>query len=152
MATLLVKPAPDWAALEPLIRVRRDEVDEVQSLLLAHADLSATTSAERLELSWTLACATLGDRHLWQDLGLPSREALSALIAHVFPALAARNTQNMRWKKFLYRQLCEREEILICKSPSCGDCSDHGVCFGPELGAPDRLEPRATPVNASPGG
>ena len=137
----LVKPAPDWVALGPLIEARRDEVDDVLALLLAHADLAATTETQRQELAWALACATLGERHLWQDLGLPSREALSALIAHAFPALAARNAQNMKWKKFLYRQLCEREEILICKSPTCGDCADHPVCFGPELALSPRHEP-----------
>ena len=69
---------------------------------------------------------------MWREVGGRSGEALSALIAHAFPTLAALNTQNMRWKKFLYRQLCEREDILICKSPTCGDCSDQAICFGPE--------------------
>ena len=135
MATV-VKPAPDWSALAPRLRERRDEVEDVQRLLLDHADPDATTPEERHEIAWTLACATLGDRHLWQDLGLPSREALSALIADAFPALAALNSQNMKWKKFFYRQLCEREAILICKSPTCGDCSDHGLCFGAEQAEP----------------
>jgi nitrogen fixation protein NifQ len=49
-----------------------------------------------------------------------------------FPALVARNAGDMKWKKFLYRQLCEREQLLICKSPSCSVCSDLPVCFGPE--------------------
>ncbi|MFA5680172.1 MAG: nitrogen fixation protein NifQ [Hydrogenophaga sp.] len=75
----------------------------------------------------------MGDRHLWQDLGLNSRDELSALIAHAFPALAAANHQNMKWKKFFYRQLCLREEILICKSPTCADCCDQAKCFGPEV-------------------
>ncbi len=129
----LVKPAPDWAALGPLIELRRDEVDDVQKLLLEHATPTATTSAEYQELTWVIACATLGDRHLWQDLGLPSREALSSLIAHMFPTLAARNSDNMKWKKFLYRQLCLKEDILICRSPSCHDCGEHSACFGPEV-------------------
>jgi nitrogen fixation protein NifQ len=50
-----------------------------------------------------------------------------------FPALAARNDRDMKWKKFLYKQLCEREEIFICRSPSCAVCSDQRLCFGPEL-------------------
>lgn len=136
----LVQPALDWAALEPLIELRRDEVDDVQKLLLEHATHTATTFAAYQELTWTIACATLGDRHLWQDLGLPSREALSSLIAHMFPTLAARNSENMKWKKFLYRQLCLKEDILICRSPSCHDCAEHSACFGPEVAdssAPD---------------
>ena len=138
----VVRPAPNWADLKPLIRSRRDEVDDLQKLLLEHADPTATTQAERLALSWTIACATLGDRHLWQDLGLPSREALSTLISHVFPTLAALNSDNMKWKKFLYRQLCLKEDILICRSPSCSDCAEHSVCFDPEVAeppSPDRI-------------
>ena len=72
------------------------------------------------------------DNHLWQDLGLGSRSELSALMARWFPALVAKNAFDMKWKKFLYRQLCEREQLLICRSPSCAVCSDHDLCFGPE--------------------
>jgi nitrogen fixation protein NifQ len=49
-----------------------------------------------------------------------------------FPALVAKNSQDMKWKKFLYRELCQREDILICKSPSCAVCTDLPLCFGPE--------------------
>lgn len=114
------------------MRQRGDEIEDVLALLLDKADRTVGTDQERHDVAWAIACATLGDRHLWQDLGLPSRDALSQLIAHWFPALAQANHQNMKWKKFFYRQLCLREEILICKSPTCGDCSDHGLCFGPE--------------------
>ena len=38
----------------------------------------------------------------------------------------------MKWKKFFYRQLCERSGMLICKSPRCADCVDYRICFGPE--------------------
>ncbi|MBL8528354.1 MAG: nitrogen fixation protein NifQ [Burkholderiales bacterium] len=34
--------------------------------------------------------------------------------------------------KFFYRQLCERAEFFICKSPSCGTCVDCERCFGAE--------------------
>ena len=64
--------------------------------------------------------------------GLPSRTDLSLLIAHWFPTLAARNGQNMKWKKFLYKQLCLREDLLICKAPTCGVCTEYAVCFGPQ--------------------
>ncbi|MEO5659862.1 MAG: nitrogen fixation protein NifQ, partial [Polaromonas sp.] len=83
-------------------------------------------------VAWALACASLGNNHLWQDLCLPSRGELSALIGRWFPRLAARNTQNMKWKKFFYKQLCERADLVICRSPSCGVCADYPQCFGPE--------------------
>ncbi|MCH2242435.1 MAG: nitrogen fixation protein NifQ, partial [Aquabacterium sp.] len=79
-----------------------------------------------------VATASLGDDHLWQDLGLPSRAVLGELMQRCFPTLAARNTRDMKWKKFLYKQLCEREGLFICKAPSCQACSDQPLCFGPE--------------------
>jgi nitrogen fixation protein NifQ len=113
---------------------RDDEVDDLRALLLDHADPAAGPAEECTALAETLALACLGDNHLWQDLQLPSRAELSALMQHWFPALVAKNGADMKWKKFLYRQLCEREQILICKSPSCAVCIDQPVCFGPEAG------------------
>ncbi|HEY6898882.1 MAG TPA: nitrogen fixation protein NifQ, partial [Rhodocyclaceae bacterium] len=54
---------------------------------------------------------------------------LSALMLRFFPALAAKNSGDMKWKKFFYRQLCEQTGLLMCKSPHCADCSDYRVCF-----------------------
>ena len=74
----------------------------------------------------------MGDNHLWQDMGLSSRAALSELMNAWFPTLAAKNTGDMKWKKFFYKQLCERADIFICKAPTCGACIDYDKCFGPE--------------------
>jgi nitrogen fixation protein NifQ len=38
----------------------------------------------------------------------------------------------MKWKKFLYRQLCLEEGIYVCRAPSCEVCKDYDLCFGPE--------------------
>jgi nitrogen fixation protein NifQ len=108
---------------------RADEVDDVRSLLLDHAAPAAGAAAAVAE---AIAVACLGDNHLWQDLQLGSRAELSALLRHWFPALVARNSGDMKWKKFLYKQLCEREALFVCKAPSCAVCSDQGLCFGPE--------------------
>ncbi len=142
----LVDPAPDWRALAPRMASRRDEIDDLMALLRDHADPAAGPAQAMEAVAWAMACASLGDEHLWQDLGLPSRSELSALIGHWFPALAERNTHNMKWKKFFYKQLCLREELLICKAPTCGVCSDYGVCFGPEDGTPARAPNLAVPV------
>jgi nitrogen fixation protein NifQ len=40
----------------------------------------------------------------------------------------------MKWKKFFYRQLCEKAQVPICKSPSCAICTDYKLCFAPEEG------------------
>jgi nitrogen fixation protein NifQ len=113
---------------------REDEVDDVRSLLLDHADPQAGNPAERAAMAEHVALACLGDNHLWQDLQLASRAELSALMQRWFPELVARNHADMKWKKFLYKQLCEREALFICKAPSCDVCTDRPVCFGPETG------------------
>lgn len=120
----------------PELRARRarrdDEVDEVLALLLEHADDRAGTAEECRAVAHTVAWACLGDDHLWQDLQLPDRAALSALMTRWFPRLAAKNTHDMKWKRFLYKQLCDRAEVQACRAPSCGVCSDYGHCFGSE--------------------
>lgn len=113
-------------------RTRDDEVQDLVALLLDHADSGAGPLAEATRVAETVAVACLGDNHLWQDLQLASRAELSALMRHWFPALVEKNCHDMKWKKFLYKQLCEREEIFVCKAPSCAVCADQRVCFGPE--------------------
>lgn len=126
-----VEPARLGCALASLQAepARYDEFHDLVELLTSHC------SVEPRLATWVaraIATASMGQNHLWQDMGLPHRRALSELIATNFAGLHARNVGDMKWKKFLYRQLCERAEILICKSPSCGVCVDHAVCFGPE--------------------
>ena len=93
------------------------------------------STAEHAETEWLIAiivAACLGSDHLWQDLGLWSRKELSAMLLHNFPVMAERNSKDMKWKKFLYKQLCEAEGIYLCRAPSCEVCKDYSVCFGPE--------------------
>lgn len=106
---------------------RGDEFADLLGLLLAHR-LRRNRDGEWLARAVAAGC--LGDNHLWEDLGLPSRAQLSALLDAWFPALVARNAYNLRWKRFFYRQLCEATEIRLCKAPSCGVCSDYAACFG----------------------
>lgn len=83
-------------------------------------------------LSAILARRAMEPRHLWQDLGLPSRTALSGMIARHLPGLAEANSQNMRWKKFFYRQICSDAAFSLCLSPSCDACDERAECFAPE--------------------
>jgi len=121
--------------------VREDEVIDVRALLLAHADPAAGTPAWREAAATAVAVACLGDNHLWQDLLLPHRGELNRLMRFWFPQIVAKNSGDMKWKKFLYRQLCEQAEILICKSPSCAVCTDHALCFE----APDATSHNTVP-------
>jgi len=83
-------------------------------------------------MSVIVATGCMANDHLWQDLGLWSRRDLSELMARNFPTLAAKNDRDMKWKKFLYKQLCEREGVYLCRAPSCAVCCDYAKCFGPE--------------------
>jgi nitrogen fixation protein NifQ len=121
----------DPGLLAGLPRTREDEYEDVLALLLEHA---ADQDAPTLRLAQMIATACMGDNHLWQDLGLPSRQVLSDLMRENFPGLFLANSSNMRWKKFFYRELCRRAEIAICRSPSCAVCSEIAVCFGAEEG------------------
>jgi nitrogen fixation protein NifQ len=83
--------------------------------------------------------------HLWQDLGFGSRRELSALIGRYFPRLAARNVQDMKWKKFLYRMICSSSGFSLCMAPVCSECDDFDDCFGPEDGESILARLRAAP-------
>lgn len=105
------------------------EKQDMEQLLRQYA----TSHDEASEwLIGIIVAACLGSDHLWQDLGLWSRGELTALLRHNFPELAARNDRDMKWKKFLYKQLCEAEGLYVCRAPSCEVCKDYSLCFGSE--------------------
>jgi nitrogen fixation protein NifQ len=106
-----------------------EEIADLAALLQEFASEQAPPPAELIK---NMAQAAMQPNHLWEDLGLASRDELQALMQRHFPRLKALNHANMRWKKFFYRLLCEREQVLICKSPHCETCEDQALCFGPE--------------------
>jgi nitrogen fixation protein NifQ len=128
------RPAPDAGAVAQLARGAIGFDDEEEMLL---ALLDAHRADEGRESYWLARMVTrraVQPNHLWQDLGLPDRAALSRLLRETFPKLAARNVNNMKWKKFFYRSLCEMEGFHLCTAPSCRECDDFDACFGPEDG------------------
>ncbi|HOE41989.1 MAG TPA: nitrogen fixation protein NifQ [Rhodoferax sp.] len=106
------------------------ELDDIRQLLLAYRAGSHDSEAW---LAHSVAYGCGGRNHLWQDLGLADRGELSCLMTTAFPALAALNTGDMKWKKFIYRHYCSQEGIYVCPAPSCGECADHAKCFAPEV-------------------
>jgi len=46
-------------------------------------------------------------------------------------SLAAKNVHDMKWKKFLYKQLWRREGINTARA-QLEYCTDYLKCFGPE--------------------
>jgi len=113
----------------PVGATRNDERDELVRLMLLD---KAGESPSEVWMAHAVAAGCMANDHLWQDLGLWERAELSALMRRNFPALAARNVKDMKWKRFLYKQLCEAEGIYTCRAPSCEVCTDYHACFGPE--------------------
>lgn len=110
-------------------RSRQYEREDLTKLLTEHADLTIPSSLWLVEI---IVAANMGMDHLWQDLGLWSRSELSQLMQINFPDLAAKNSQGMKWKKFIYKQLCDLKGVYVCRAPSCDVCDDYDVCFGTE--------------------
>jgi len=106
--------------------LRSDELDDVRILLIDHRQ---HRSPSEYWIATIIATGCMAPDHLWSDLGLFSRQFLTQMMELNFPTLAARNDKNMKWKKFLYKQLCAQEGIYICRAPSCEECADYAVCF-----------------------
>lgn len=108
---------------------RAEERQELVQLMLMH---KAGHSPSEVWMAHVVAAGCMGSDHLWEDLGLRARAQLTELMRRNFPTLASRNAKDMKWKRFLYKQLCEAEGIYTCRAPSCEVCRDYHVCFGPE--------------------
>lgn len=116
-----------------------DEVAMVRDLLLA--ERSSEGEAGRF-LAAMIARRAMEPNHLWEDLGLRDRSELTRLLSRHFGPLAARNTRNMRWKRFFYRALCESDGFVMCTTPVCTECRDFDLCFGDESGESRMAERR----------
>lgn len=108
-----------------------DEIAMVRDLLLAHRSSEGDTGRW---LAAMIARRAMEPNHLWEDLGLRDRSELSRLLSRHFAPIASRNTQNMRWKRFFYRALCESDGFVMCTTPVCTECRDFDLCFGDESG------------------
>lgn len=123
-----------------------EERADLVHLLLDHRSFGAQ------EEEWAagiVAGACARPNHLWEDLGLRNRTELSAMMETFFHPLAATNVRDMKWKKFLYRRMCEAEGVLLCKSPICDACGDFDACFGPEVTAAS-VAAKPIPLEARP--
>ncbi len=120
---------PAQLARAPDLGERGIEWDDLLALLMQYR---AGNDASETWLALIVATACMGSDHLWQDLGLWQRADLTQLMTRNFPGLTALNTQDMKWKKFLYKQLCNRAGVNACRAPSCEVCVDYAKCFGRE--------------------
>ncbi|AQQ31724.1 nitrogen fixation protein NifQ [Burkholderia cenocepacia] len=80
-------------------------------------------------LAAIIAHACLRPDHLWRDLGLDGRDAVSAMLARFFPTLAARNVAHLRWKKFLAQEVAASLGVPPGPAPGCPGCEDFDFCF-----------------------
>ena len=124
--------ASDIAAMtQGLSPVIDEEEQSVRDILLMYADGDPRLA---LPMAAMVARRCKSPHHLWQDLGLRNRGELSQLMNRNFGALARRNTNDMKWKRFLYRMVCGAEGFTLCTAPVCTDCDDFEHCFGAEDG------------------
>lgn len=127
-----------------------EEAALIRELLLARR---STAGDMGRWLAGMVARRALEPNHLWEDLGLRDRTELSRLMARHFGPLAARNTKNMRWKRFFYRMMCEDDGFVMCATPVCSQCADFSLCFGDDSGESrmaDRRRALAQPASPPP--
>lgn len=111
--------------------VDEDEIEIVRDLLAANRSTQGDCG---LWLAAMVARRALEPNHLWEDLGLRNRTELTRLLERHFRPLAIRNDKNMRWKRFIYRVMCEADGFVMCSTPVCTNCADYNQCFGEEAG------------------
>jgi len=103
------------------------EIDELVELFMGHR---AAKSESELQMAIIMAVGCQASDHLWQDMGFWSRADLSAMIRENFPTLFDLNVQNMKWKKFFYKQMCmDLDATYTCRVPSCLECCDYRECY-----------------------
>jgi nitrogen fixation protein NifQ len=111
---------------DELATARESEVDDLVHLLVGHADPEQPLASF---VARTIAVGCLGSAHLYRDLGFSERGTLRRLLESCFPRLVQLNTEDMRWKRFFYRKLCENGGDYVCRAPSCHECSSRSECF-----------------------
>lgn len=104
------------------------EFDQLATMLFANRT-AGTSVQQAVWLSHGIAAACLGDGHLWQDLGLSGREAVSSMLAYYFAPLYRRNVHDLKWKHFLYRELGLLLGTPDLQAPGCRHCGQFDDCF-----------------------
>jgi nitrogen fixation protein NifQ len=107
---------------------------ELLQLLLSHLPATAAAADPPLSL-WLAKCIAARAAHpghLWTAMGFFRRPELTAAIRRHLPSLAAANNRGMRWKRYLFKQICDQNGGTLCAAPNCDLCSDYPLCFAPE--------------------
>ncbi|WP_024953470.1 nitrogen fixation protein NifQ [Sulfurospirillum arcachonense] len=78
------------------------------------------------EVAPRLAEVSLEMNHLYEDLGLKSREQMRGYMQKHFPILHKRKPKNMLWKKFIFESIGE-------SVPCCSSCENQDNCWACRL-------------------
>lgn len=116
--------------------------------VVAHLMASRTQEADARHVNWlarAIAAASLGNRMLWQDLGLAGRDEVTALMKLYFQPLYQRNATDLKWKRFIFRELGIKLGRHDMQPPGCHRCTQYRRCF--ETG---RMPPPAPPARGNP--
>lgn len=107
---------------------------DVLKILQSHVpcDLSGKKAHISDLLAKIIAARASHPGHLWVSMGFFERPQLTAAIRRHLPTLAIANDKGMRWKRYLFKQACDMNGGVMCKTPNCTDCSDYQLCFAPE--------------------
>lgn len=127
-AHVVATQVPVLSASAALTPAHAAFVDAMISLLLEHVPSDVDTSDAHC-VAAIVAHACLRPDHLWRDLGLTGRDDVTRMLMRYFPSLVARNVDNLRWKKFLARELALSTGAEPGPAPGCPGCEDFGFCF-----------------------
>lgn len=108
--------------------------EEITELILTHVRTDGDATAKRLSeiMAKIISARTAHEGHLWVGMGFFERPQLTASIRRHLPTMADANNKGMRWKRFLFKALCDKTGANLCKAPTCGECSDYALCFAPD--------------------
>ena len=109
-----------------------EEYRDIANLLRDNFSFSISKNMQFMPyfMAHKIACGCFGMDHLYSDMGFADRKSVSEIINTYFEPLASKNPESkMKWKKFLYKQLCEKQNIPSCPAPSCQQCTDYKQCF-----------------------
>jgi nitrogen fixation protein NifQ len=119
-------PAPAEA---PRFAPHQGFVRDLHALLMWHDRTAARHPEDAHCLATIIAAASLRPDHLWRDLGLASREDVTAMLDRHYPDLIARNVANLRWKKFFAQQVAHANGTMPTCAPGCPGCEDYTFCY-----------------------
>lgn len=117
------------APIAPLVTRHASFVHDLHELLMLH-DCTAMREPEDAHcLATIISAASLRPDHLWRDLGLSGRDDVTDMLERHYPMLVARNTTNLRWKKFLAQEVAHAQGVAPTSAPGCPGCDDYGLCY-----------------------